>query len=80
MLQIQPQNAEEGRPAGFDTFELIVPIVRAREEAVNHAYDARATGARFDDPLGGERRSVGTQVRAFGGEAVRWIPGGDGRG
>jgi hypothetical protein len=77
MSEVQPQNAEEGRPAGFDTLELIVPIVRAREEAVHHAYDAGAAGASFNDPLSGERRGVWTQVRAFGGEPARRIPGSD---
>ena len=43
VLQIQPQNAEECGPAGFDTGQLIVPIIGFGEEAVHHAHQACAT-------------------------------------
>src|SRR5262249_16458023 len=38
--EIQPENAEESRPARFDAFELIVPILAACQKAVHHAHDA----------------------------------------
>src|SRR6185312_6189082 len=43
MREIHPQCAEEARPAGFGAFKLLVPVVRAGEEAVHHADDADAS-------------------------------------
>src|SRR5262245_8675942 len=34
--EIDSQDAEEARPAGFSAFQLVVPVVRAGEEAIHH--------------------------------------------
>src|SRR5207249_1218279 len=62
-------------PAALDSLELVVPIVAAGEEALNHADDADAAGARLDDPLRRERRGARAQVLALRGEPVRRLPG-----
>src|SRR5216110_3909013 len=49
--EIDPQGAEEPRPAGFGGFKLVVPVVGAGEEAVHHTDEAHTTRARFDAPL-----------------------------
>src|SRR4051794_4895602 len=54
--EVDPQGAEEAGPAGFGAFQLVVPVVRAREEAIHHTDEAHTTGARFDAPLGREGR------------------------
>src|SRR5882724_11000804 len=77
MSEIQPQNVEEAGPAAFSAFELLVPVVRTGEKAVDHADDAGPAVTRFDDPLGGERRSAWAHA-ALGGKAVGRLPGSDG--
>ncbi len=71
--EIQLEDAEVVRPAGFDALKLIVPIVGAREQAVDHRHDAGAPGARLDDPLRGHPRSVRTQLPLSGEPARRSV-------
>ena len=50
-LEVHPQDAEVCRPALLQAVELIVPVVRAGEEAMHHADDTDASPARFDAPF-----------------------------
>src|SRR5437762_8107874 len=78
--EIDPQGAEEAGPAGFGAFQLIVPVVRAGEEAIHHTDEAHTTRARFDAPLGCDGRRA-TPALALRGKHPRRIPGGhDGTG
>ena len=74
MFEIEPQDPEEGDPAEGVAFHLVVPIVSAREPAMDDADDTGAAGAGFDRPFGGNA------ARSFLGldhEAVRRRPCGD---
>src|SRR5438067_122300 len=73
--EIDPQDAEEARPAGFGAFQLIVPVVRAGEEAMHHADDAEASAARFDGPLVRDGRRARAPALALRGKPPRRIPG-----
>ena len=42
MREVDPQGAEKRRPCGFAGFQLVVPIVRAGEKALDNADDAGA--------------------------------------
>src|SRR5580704_2395133 len=72
--EINPQDAEESRPSGFGAFNLIVPFVRAGEEAMHYAYDACASRARFDAPLVRDDRRARLPTGSFGGPPARRIP------
>ena len=48
MGEVQPQDGEGLRPAGFEVPELVVPVVGTGEEAVDHADQAAAAGSRLD--------------------------------
>ncbi len=74
MREIDSQDAEEARPAGFGAFQLVVPVVRAGEEAMHHADDADAAPARFDGPLVRDGRRA-TPALALRGKPPRRIPG-----
>src|SRR5215510_13156127 len=55
MGQIEPQIAKERFPALRVTLELVVPVVRAREPAMDHTHDASSACASLDDPFGRNR-------------------------
>src|SRR5947208_8781400 len=71
--EIDPQGAEEARPAGFGGFKLIVPVVGAGEEAIHHTDEAHTTSARFAAPLGCDGRRA-TPALALRGKHPRRIP------
>src|SRR6202040_271760 len=73
--EIEPQDAEEARPAGLGAFQLVVPVVRAGEEAMHHADDADASPARFDAPLVRDGRRARDPAIGLGGKHPRRIPG-----
>src|SRR5437773_5569396 len=72
--EIDPQGAEEAGPAGFSAFKLVVPVVRAGEEAIHHTDEAHTTRARFDAPLGCDGRRPAPAL-ALPGKHPRRIPG-----
>src|SRR5947199_7656142 len=49
--EIYPQGPEEAGPAGFGAFQLVVPVVGAGEEAIQHTDEAQYTRPRFDARL-----------------------------
>src|SRR5258706_1966394 len=71
--EIDHQGAQEPREYELGAFELVVPFVRAREQAVDDADDTHATRARFNAPLGGEGRRD-TPAFALRGKRPRRIP------
>src|SRR5207253_6142109 len=72
--KIDPQSAEEAGPAGFGALKLVVPVVGAGEEAIDHTDEAHTTRARFDAPLGCDGRRA-TPALALRGKHPRRIPG-----
>src|SRR4051794_41164320 len=62
VLEIEPQDAEEGQPAVRVSLELLVPGVAAAEPAVHHAHHALSAVARLDAPLRSHRRIIGAHV------------------
>jgi hypothetical protein len=45
--EIDPQGAQETRPSVLGAFQLVVPIVRGGEKALDDPDDADASSARF---------------------------------
>src|SRR5205085_232303 len=60
--------------ARFGSFELVVPVVGAGEEAIHHTDEAHTTRAGFDAPLGCDGRRA-TPALALPGKHPRRIPG-----
>ena len=73
--EIEPQDAEEAGPARFGADQLVVPVVRAGEEALHHTDDADAARPRFDAELGRDRRRAREPAGCLLGEHPRRIPG-----
>src|SRR5262249_43940205 len=73
--EIDPQDAEDAGPAGFGAVQLLVPVVRAGEEAVHYSNDADAARPRFDGKLGCERRRARDPTVGLPGEQPGRIPG-----
>src|SRR5262249_11835980 len=63
--EIQAQDAEEAGPALLRSFDLVVPLIRAREQTVHDANDADAPGPRFDTPFRGDRRRIWGPAGSF---------------
>src|SRR5262245_58987790 len=76
MRQVLPQDTEERHPAVGMSLELGIPIIGAREPAVQDADHAGSAGTSLDDPFGGNFQRSFFRLRD---ELLRWIPGLDGR-
>src|SRR5271165_547892 len=73
MREINSQDAQETSQSAFGAFQLVVPIVRAGEKALDNADDADASPARFNAPLVRDRRRAGEP--GLRGEHPGRIPG-----
>ena len=73
MREIQAEDAEEGGPAGFGALKLIVPVAGTGEQAMDHAHQAGASGARLYGPLGCYGGAAGAEAPTVGSEAVWWL-------
>src|SRR5262249_34980877 len=73
--EIDPQGAQETRHSVFGGFQLVVPIVRAGEKALDNAGDADASPARLNAPLVRHRRHAGYPAIGLGSPLSRRFPG-----
>ena len=70
---------KKARPSGFGAFQLVVPIVRAGEKAMDNADDADASSARFNAPLVRDGRRARDPAIGLGSPLLRRFPGRHGR-
>src|SRR5262249_35448189 len=73
--EIALEDAEVSRPSLLDVLELMVPVVRAREPAMDDAHAARSAGLRLARTFGRQRGCARAHaVLVLGRETARRIP------